>query len=104
MLAIRERLSFLSLCIETWGYYTFLRMLEAEGNGNLMWWGGQAGRTTKEAKAYTCSAARVLVNLYHNDNDMYRRKVKNTTKPFHIDFDGFMTMTDLLVQTPWTPT
>ncbi|GMF14677.1 unnamed protein product [Phytophthora fragariaefolia] len=70
MLAIRDRLSFLSMCIETRGYYKFLRRLEAEGNGNFMWWGGQAGRTTKEAKTYTCSAARDLVDLYHNDNDV----------------------------------
>ncbi|KAE8910346.1 hypothetical protein PF010_g1124 [Phytophthora fragariae] len=31
MAAIRERRCFLSLCIETWGYYNFLRRLERRG-------------------------------------------------------------------------
>ncbi|KAE9043705.1 hypothetical protein PR001_g3155 [Phytophthora rubi] len=99
MAAIRERLCFLSLCIETWGYYNFLRRLEAKGNSDLMWWGGQAGRRTPEAKGYTCSPIRDLLDLYENEPAEYRRKVRDALKPFQLDAGSFGTMTDLLEKT-----
>ncbi|KAE8905941.1 hypothetical protein PF007_g11004 [Phytophthora fragariae] len=99
MAAIRERLCFLSLCIETWGYYNFLRCLEAKGNSDLMWWGGQSGRRTPEAKGYTCSPIRDLLDLYENEPAEYRRKVRDALKPFQLDAGSFKTMTELLVKT-----
>ncbi|KAE9316119.1 hypothetical protein PF008_g19088 [Phytophthora fragariae] len=99
MAPIRERLCFLSLCIETWGYYNFLRRLEAKGNGNLMWWGGQAWRRTPEAKGYTCSPIRDLLDLYETEPAEYRRKVRDALKPFQIDAGSFETMTELLEKT-----
>ncbi|KAE9023213.1 hypothetical protein PR002_g11763 [Phytophthora rubi] len=99
MAAIRERLCFLSLCIETWGYYNFLRRLEAKGNSDLMWWGGQAGRHTPEAKGYTCSPIRDLLDLYDNEPAEYRRKVRDALKPFQLDAGSFKTMTELLEKT-----
>jgi hypothetical protein len=52
MAAVRERLAFVSLCIECWGYFGLLHRLEGVGNGNLMWWGGQTGTRTAEANGY----------------------------------------------------
>ncbi|KAE8997048.1 hypothetical protein PR001_g14982 [Phytophthora rubi] len=100
MAAIRERLCSLSLCIETWGYYNFLRRLEAKGNSDLMWWGGQAGRRTPEAaKGYTCSPIRDLLDLYENEPAEYRRMVRDALKPFQLDAGSFKTMTELLEKT-----
>ncbi|KAE9025020.1 hypothetical protein PF011_g3243 [Phytophthora fragariae] len=99
MAAIRERLCFISLCLETWGYFNFLRRLEAPGNGNLMWWGGQAGRRTNEAKGYTCSPIRDLMDLYENDHGEYRRNVRDALKPFEIDSGSFETLPELLEKT-----
>ncbi|GMF28616.1 unnamed protein product [Phytophthora fragariaefolia] len=99
MVAIRERLCFLSLCIEPWGYYNFLRRLEAKGDSDLMWWGGHAGRRTSEAKGYTFSPIRDLLDLYENEPPEYRRKVRDALKPFQIDAGSFETMTELLEKT-----
>ncbi|KAE9079511.1 hypothetical protein PF010_g22729 [Phytophthora fragariae] len=100
MAAIRERLCSLSLCIETWGYYNFLRRLEAKGNRDLMWWGGQAGRRTPEAaKGYTCSPIRDLLDLYENEPAEYRRMVRDALKPFQLDAGSFKMMTELLEKT-----
>ncbi|KAE9118714.1 hypothetical protein PF010_g8116 [Phytophthora fragariae] len=69
-------LVFISLCIETWGYYNFLRRIEAPGNGTLMWWGGQMGKTTKEAKDYSCSPIQDLFKLDQKDKAAYQRKTQ----------------------------
>ncbi|KAE8966013.1 hypothetical protein PR003_g30235 [Phytophthora rubi] len=69
-------LVFISLCIETWGYYNFLRRIEAPGNGTLMWWGGQTGKTTKEATGYSCSPIQDLFKLDQKDKAAYQRKTQ----------------------------
>ncbi|KAE9008783.1 hypothetical protein PR002_g15802 [Phytophthora rubi] len=78
------------------GYYNFLRCLEAKGNSDLMWWGGQAGRRTPEAKGYTCSPIQDLLDLYENKPAEYRRKVRDALKPFRLDAGSSETMTELL--------
>ncbi|KAE9002481.1 hypothetical protein PR003_g18416 [Phytophthora rubi] len=45
-----------------------------------MWWGGQAGRRTPEAKGYTCSPIRDLLDLYETEPAEYRRKVRDALK------------------------
>ncbi|GMF49355.1 unnamed protein product [Phytophthora fragariaefolia] len=92
MAAIRECLSFISLCIETWGYFNFLRRLEAEGNGGLMWRGRQAGWRTAEAKRYTCSPILDLMDLYENDRGEYHRKIREA-------LDSLKTVPELLEKT-----
>ncbi|KAE8901999.1 hypothetical protein PF005_g9688 [Phytophthora fragariae] len=64
-----------------------------------MCWGGQAGRRTPEAKGYTCSPIRDLLDLYENEPAEYRRKVRDALKPFQLDAGSFKTMTELLEKT-----
>ncbi|KAE8959948.1 hypothetical protein PR001_g30545, partial [Phytophthora rubi] len=97
--AVHQRLVFISLCIETWGYYNFLRRIEAPGNGTLMWWGGQTGNTTKEAKGYSCTPIQNLFKLFQKDKAAYQRKIQDAIKPFMIDKGGFTTITEMLEQT-----
>ncbi|KAE9346606.1 hypothetical protein PR003_g7349 [Phytophthora rubi] len=97
--AVHQRLVFISLCIETWGYYNFLRRIEAPGNGTLMWWGGQTGNTTKEAKGYSCTPIQNLFKLFQKDKAAYQRKIQDAIKPFKIDKGGFTTITEMLEQT-----
>jgi hypothetical protein len=99
MEAFRERLCFLSLCVEVFGYYGFLRCIEAEGNGRLMWWGGQAGMSSADAKNYLCTPVGNLLDLYRQDPEAFRTKMENATKPFPMDEGGFTTMTELLETT-----
>ncbi|KAE8903078.1 hypothetical protein PF003_g13030 [Phytophthora fragariae] len=97
--AVHQRLVFISLCIETWGYYNFLRRIEAPGNGTLMWWGGQTGNTTKETKGYSCTPIQNLFKLFQKDKAAYERKIQDAIKPFKIDKGGFTTITEMLEQT-----
>ncbi|KAE9188219.1 hypothetical protein PF005_g20143 [Phytophthora fragariae] len=97
--AVHQRLVFISLCIETWGYYNFLRRIEAPGNGTLMWWGGQTGNTTEEAKGYSCTPIQNLYKLFQKDKAAYQRKIHDAIKPFQIDMGGFTTITEMLEQT-----
>ncbi|KAE9339108.1 hypothetical protein PF008_g11732 [Phytophthora fragariae] len=97
--AVHQRLVFISLCIETWGYYKFLRRIEAPGNGTLMWWGGQTGNTTKEANGYSCTPIQNLFKLFQKDKAAYHRKIHDAIKPFQIDKGGFTTITEMLEQT-----
>ncbi|KAE9355839.1 hypothetical protein PF008_g3880 [Phytophthora fragariae] len=97
--AVHQRLVFISLCIETWGYYNFLRRMEAPGNGTLMWWGGQTGNTTKEAKGCSCTPIQNLFKLFQKDKAAYQRKIQDAIKPFKIDKGGFTTITEMLEQT-----
>lgn len=62
MAAVRARHGFISLCIETWGYYNFLQRLETGDSRNLMWMGGGPGKNSKDAKKYTANPSSTLAN------------------------------------------
>jgi hypothetical protein len=99
MEAFRERLCFLSLCVEVFGYYGFLRRIEANGNGHLMWWGGQAGKSSADAKNYVCTPIVNMLDLHRQDPEAFRTKMENASKPFLMEEGGFTTMTELLETT-----
>ncbi|KAE9011960.1 hypothetical protein PF005_g10269 [Phytophthora fragariae] len=70
-----------------------------------MWWGGQVGRRTNEAKGNTCSPIRDLMDLYENDHGEYRRKVRDALKPFEIDTRVVLDITSVAwVPDHWVPT
>ncbi|KAE9016569.1 hypothetical protein PF011_g7096 [Phytophthora fragariae] len=74
---------------------------EREGQQHLyvVGWSGRAGRRTPEAKGYTCSPIRDLLDLCETEPAEYRRKVRDALKPFQIDAGSFETMTELLEKT-----
>ncbi|KAE9162440.1 hypothetical protein PF005_g30845 [Phytophthora fragariae] len=61
--------------------------------------GGQAGNTSKEAKAYACSPVYDLYRLFQKNKPAYQRKIRDAIKPFKIDQGGFSTITELLETT-----
>ncbi|KAI9992835.1 hypothetical protein PInf_014748 [Phytophthora infestans] len=100
MLALVARVRFLSVCIETWGYYGFLELFErCTSRRRLMWMGGQPGRNTPDAKSYRGLVIDSLTRLYQHDQKGYVRRIRGALKPFGIDEGGFATMTELLFHT-----
>ncbi|KAI9982011.1 hypothetical protein PInf_009799 [Phytophthora infestans] len=100
MLALVARVRFLSVCIETWGYYGFLELFErCTSRRRLMWMGGQPGRNTPDAKSYRGPVIDSLTRLYQHDQKGYVRRIRDALKPFGIDEGGFATMTELLFHT-----
>ncbi|KAI9997338.1 hypothetical protein PInf_001129 [Phytophthora infestans] len=100
MLALVARVRFLSICIETWGYYGFLELFErCTSRRRLMWMGGQPGRNTPDAKSYRGPVIDSLTRLYQHDQKGYVRRIRGALKPFGIDEGGFATMTELLLHT-----
>ncbi|KAI9998273.1 hypothetical protein PInf_002648 [Phytophthora infestans] len=99
-LALVARVRFLSICIETWGYYGFLELFEGcTSRRRLMWMGGQPGRNTPDAKSYRGPVIDSLTRLYQHDQEVYVRRIRGALKPFSIDEGGFATMTELLFHT-----
>uniref|UniRef100_H3H4R5 Uncharacterized protein n=1 Tax=Phytophthora ramorum TaxID=164328 RepID=H3H4R5_PHYRM len=99
MAAGRARQEFVSLCIERWGWYGFLRMLEFTGNRHLMWWGGQPGRNSSKGKAYTGGHVVDLGELCKKDEGAYKAKISGALKPFRLDEGAFANLPELLEQT-----
>ncbi|KAI9981834.1 hypothetical protein PInf_009613 [Phytophthora infestans] len=100
MLALVARVRFLSVCIETWGYYGFLELFErCTSRRRLMWMGGQPGRNTPDAKSYRGPVIDSLTRLFQHDQEGYVRRIRGALKPFGIDEGGFATMTELLFHT-----
>ncbi|KAE9220494.1 hypothetical protein PF004_g13315 [Phytophthora fragariae] len=64
-----------------------------------MWWGGQTGNTTKEAKGYSCTPIQNLFKLFQTDKAAYQRKIQDAIKLFQIDKGGFTTITEMFEQT-----
>ncbi|ETP28507.1 hypothetical protein F442_22196, partial [Phytophthora nicotianae P10297] len=92
------RIKFLSMCIETWGYFGFLSHFEAcTSNRRLMWMGGQPGRNTGDAKSYYGPVIENLRELLRRDPDAYTGKMKSALQPFRLDEGGFTNVTSLLV-------
>ncbi|OWZ17675.1 hypothetical protein PHMEG_0008343 [Phytophthora megakarya] len=101
--ACAERLHFLSLCIETWGYYDFLRRFErVDGDRLLMWFGGHPGKNSPDARKYDGPTILNLTSLYAQDEAEYKARVAGALKPFQLDQGGFRNLTELLVYTVYT--
>ncbi|KAE9145840.1 hypothetical protein PF006_g9343 [Phytophthora fragariae] len=98
--AVDARLVFISLCIETWGYYNFLQRLEDILDERLlMWWGGQPGKNQPQGTDYIGPVIESLAVLRRRDAAAYSAKMKHALEPFHLDRGGFTRMTDMLL---WT--
>uniref|UniRef100_H3H6T9 Uncharacterized protein n=1 Tax=Phytophthora ramorum TaxID=164328 RepID=H3H6T9_PHYRM len=99
MAAVTEQLSFVSLCIETWGYYSFLHLLESSGHRNVFWWGDQPPGKARFDKKYQHPVVENLGVLFRRDKQAYIRKMQGATKPFKLDENGFKNVTELLEYT-----
>ncbi|KAE9152300.1 hypothetical protein PF006_g3460 [Phytophthora fragariae] len=98
--AVDARLVFISLCIETWGYYNFLQRLEDILDERLlMWWGGQPGKNQPQGTDYIGPVIESLAVLRRRDAAAYSAKMKHALEPFHLDRGGFTRMIDMLL---WT--
>ncbi|ETP01885.1 hypothetical protein F441_20966 [Phytophthora nicotianae CJ01A1] len=69
MRASHARLTFTSLCIETWGFYAFLEKLEKRPE--MFWLGGQPGKSPRGGRQPQGPIAEDLVVLHDKDQARY---------------------------------
>ncbi|KAF1782389.1 hypothetical protein GQ600_18380 [Phytophthora cactorum] len=96
--AIRARIHLISMGIETWGWYAFLEWIETPGRRDLLWWGGDPGKGSKDAKNFTGTPLTDLTDLRKRDEAAYHRKIKHSLKPYRLDETGFENIPTMLVQ------
>ncbi|KAI9986186.1 hypothetical protein PInf_025101 [Phytophthora infestans] len=97
MRAVQARVAFMSLCIETWGFYGFLTLLD---KCPLMFWmGGQPGRDNKKCLHYDGPLADTLTSLEDKDPDRYQATIDNALEPVQIDAYGYPSIRVLLETT-----
>ncbi|KAG3107751.1 hypothetical protein PI124_g8980 [Phytophthora idaei] len=70
--AVQARLVFTSFCIEAWGFFAFLEMLDQ--HPELYWLGGQPGRVNHEGRPYAGPLAEDLTTLARKDKADTRRR------------------------------
>lgn len=97
MRAVQARVAFMSLCIETWGFYAFLTLLD---KCPLMFWmGGQPGRDNKKTLHYDGPLADALTSLEDKDPERYEATIANALEPVQIDAYGYPSIRALLETT-----
>ncbi|OWZ14509.1 hypothetical protein PHMEG_00012000 [Phytophthora megakarya] len=98
VLAIAGRNRFVSVMIETWGYYATVHRMESSGHRALFWWGGQPGRHQPH-KNYKGSLIDELGTLFKKkDSDAFLQRFRDAMRPARLDRAGFPTLTALLEQ------
>lgn len=100
MNATRARLGFLSFCIETWGYYEFLKLFEnGRAHHNVLWMGGQPGKQASKSKAVKGDQGPVVDDLaliYRRDQGHYDQIIAGALDPDRIDANGYTSVPRLL--------
>ncbi|EEY62936.1 uncharacterized protein PITG_23021 [Phytophthora infestans T30-4] len=97
MRAVQARWAFTSICIETWGFYAFLEMLEKRPE--MYWLGGQPGRATRHGRPYNGPIAEDLATLKQKDKERYGATLENALDPSNIDTYGYPSMRSLFEST-----
>ncbi|ETL44751.1 hypothetical protein L916_04995 [Phytophthora nicotianae] len=87
MRASHARLTFTSLCIETWGFYAFLEKLEKRPE--MFWLGGQPGKSPRGGRQPQGPIAEDLVVLHDKDQARYKATLENAHNPAKIDAYGY---------------
>ncbi|ETI56433.1 hypothetical protein F443_00977 [Phytophthora nicotianae P1569] len=87
MRASHARLTFTSLCIETWGFYSFLEKLEKRPE--MFWLGGQPGKSPRGGRQPQGPIAEDLVVLHDKDRARYEATLENALNPAKIDAYGY---------------
>ncbi|ETO58392.1 hypothetical protein F444_23231 [Phytophthora nicotianae P1976] len=87
MRASHARLTFTSLCIETWGFYAFLEKLEKRPE--MFWLGGQPGKSPRGGRQPQGPIAEDLVVLHDKDQARYEATLENALNPAKIDAYGY---------------
>ncbi|KAG2763007.1 hypothetical protein PC129_g20567 [Phytophthora cactorum] len=95
--AVHARLVFTSFCIETWGFFAFLAMLDQ--HSELYWLGGQPGRVNHEGRSYDGPLAEDLTTLARKDTACYTATLENVLDPSAIDNYGYPSVRSLLEST-----
>ncbi|EGZ10450.1 hypothetical protein PHYSODRAFT_261836 [Phytophthora sojae] len=91
------RLRLTSLCIETWGYFGFYRLLE--GHDDRYWYGGQGGKGSGEKRTDNGVCAEDLASLYRTDSERFEFVIDNALNPALIDDYGYHSLRHLLEST-----
>ncbi|EGZ15428.1 hypothetical protein PHYSODRAFT_505039, partial [Phytophthora sojae] len=91
------RLRLTSLCIETWGYFGFYRLLE--GHDDLYWYGGQGSKGSGEKRTDNGVCAEDLASLYRTDSERFEFVIDNALNPALIDDYGYHSLRHLLEST-----
>ncbi|ETM99468.1 hypothetical protein PPTG_18720 [Phytophthora nicotianae INRA-310] len=81
------RLSFTSLCIETWGFYAFLEKLEKRPE--MSWLGGQPGKSPRGGRQPQGPIAEDLAVLHDKDQARYEATLENALNPAKVDAYGY---------------
>ncbi|ETK88175.1 hypothetical protein L915_07546 [Phytophthora nicotianae] len=79
MRASHARLSFTSLCIETWGFYVFLEKLEKRPE--MFWLGGQPDKSPRGGRQPQGPIAEDLAVLHDKDPARYEVTLENALNP-----------------------
>ncbi|KAE9356641.1 hypothetical protein PF008_g3501 [Phytophthora fragariae] len=100
----QAQLAFISLNIIELGFYDFLDVFENGSHDNLMWRGGKAALPSSAAKATVkgnsdATAATDLATLFRNDRGRYDAIIARALDPYHVDEDGYPSISNLLEQT-----
>ncbi|KAG3010783.1 hypothetical protein PC121_g14998 [Phytophthora cactorum] len=95
--AVQTRLVFTSYCIEAWGFFAFLEMLDQ--HPELYWLGGQPGRVNHEGCPYGGLLAEDLVTLARKDKARYTATLEKALDPSAINSYGFPNLRSLLEST-----
>ncbi|KAG3241350.1 hypothetical protein PI124_g13779 [Phytophthora idaei] len=95
--AVQARLVFTSFCIEPWGFFAFLEMLDQ--HPEMYWLGGQPGRVNHEGRSYDGPHAEDLATLARKDKARYTATLENVLDPSAIDNYGYPSVRSLLEST-----
>ncbi|ETN01020.1 hypothetical protein PPTG_17466 [Phytophthora nicotianae INRA-310] len=87
MRATLPRLSFTSLCIETWCFYAFLEKLEKRPE--MFWLVGQPGKSPRGGRQPQGPIAEDLAVLHDKDQARYEATLENALNPAKVDPYGY---------------
>ncbi|KAL3661181.1 hypothetical protein V7S43_013788 [Phytophthora oleae] len=95
--AVRALLRFISLCIESWGYYSFCKRLDA--NDDLSWYGGIPLKGSIEDRTDSEEYAEDLATLYRTRRPRYKFIIDHALDPSYSDDFGYRNLSYLLEST-----